>query len=180
MCNWLINAFLCTAGPGHSYLVSAATTPNIWTPELETFQPRVSAQLLLLDMAVASSLPDIPHRWNARYGAQFPTITGPAGTTFGSCTPQSSVTPDLGTFCPRVWPHRWVQQTGEFVPLVVTPTGGNPCRACQNNPCGGMLQEKSCKFAPTDPVELQILGTFSPRVRPPGALEVKLVIPFHA
>ena len=110
-----------------------------------------------------------PHRWNARYGAQFPTITGPAGTTFGCSNPHSSVTPDLGTMCPRVWPHRWVQPTDEFVPLVMTPAGGNPCRACQ------IFHVVECcrrnhEIAHTGPVGLQILGTLSPRVRPLGHL----------
>ena len=107
------------------------------------------------------------HRWNARYGAPFPTISGPAGTTFRCSKSHSRVTPDLETMCPRVWPHRWVQPTDEFVPLVMTPLCGNPCRACQN-----YHVVKCCwrnhEIAHTDPELLQILGTFSHRVPPLG------------
>ena len=107
------------------------------------------------------------HRWNARYGAPFPTITGPAGTTFGCSKSHSRVTPDLETMCPRVWPHRWVQPTDDFVPLVMTPVDGNPCRACQNYHVVKCCR-RNHEIAHTDPLGLQILGTFSHRVWPLG------------
>ena len=138
----------------------------------------VCVHLLLFNMAVARSLPGTPIDKIQGIEPHFPTINGPAGTTLGSCSPQSSVTPDLGTLCPRVWPHRWVQPTGEFVPLVMTPPDGNPCRACQIFPCGGMLQEKSkncthrASGAP-DPEDIKNLGLA------PGALEVKLIAPIR-
>ena len=56
---WLMHSFALQAIE-HSYLDPAATTPLTRTPELKTFQPAVCAQLLLLDMAVASSLPGTP------------------------------------------------------------------------------------------------------------------------
>ena len=56
---WFLHSFALLA-LGTASCFPAATTPEIWTPEVETFQPAVCAQLLLLNMAVASSLPSTP------------------------------------------------------------------------------------------------------------------------
>ena len=56
---WFLHSFALQA-MGTATCFLQATTPLTCTPELETFKPAVCAQLLLLDMAVASSLPGTP------------------------------------------------------------------------------------------------------------------------